>query len=248
MTNSVSDRIQSRMAELNLSQADLMRLTGAARGSVSGWVNGSNNPSAKHIEALATALKTTSSWILTGKEKERFNNFNMQEFMDKHGLTKKDDVSFNVNDIHRPTVIDYETENGFIWIDVVEANFSCGTGESIEFHFDVINGKFPFPPSFFQKKYVHPDCMRIIKAKGDSMADKIDDGDLVGIDISQTEIIDGQIYAVYFEGEGMIKQIFKEEGGKLILHSLNPKYRDREVTEQNGLNFKVMGRQFWRAG
>ncbi|MBZ0415325.1 peptidase S24, partial [Acinetobacter baumannii] len=24
--------------------------------------------------------------------------------------------------------------------------------------------------------------------------------------------------------------------------------RDREVTEQNGLNFKVMGRQFWRAG
>ncbi|MBZ0413009.1 alkaline phosphatase, partial [Acinetobacter baumannii] len=25
-------------------------------------------------------------------------------------------------------------------------------------------------------------------------------------------------------------------------------YRDREVTEQNGLNFKVMGRQFWRAG
>lgn len=248
MTNSVSDRIQSRMAELNLSQADLMRLTGAARGSVSGWVNGSNNPSAKHIEALATALKTTSGWILTGKEKDKFNNFNMQEFMNKHGLKKNEESSFDVNDIHKPTVIDYETENGFIWIDVVEANFSCGTGESIEFHFDVINGKFPFPPSFFQKKYVDPKCMRIIKAKGDSMSDFIHDQDLVGIDISQTEIIDGEIYAVYFEGEGMIKQIFKEEGGKLVLHSLNPKYRDREVTEQNGLNFRVMGRQFWRAG
>ncbi|NBG86864.1 alkaline phosphatase, partial [Acinetobacter baumannii] len=37
--------------------------------------------------------------------------------------------------------------------------------------------------------------------------------------------------------------MFKEEGGKLILHSLNPKYRDREVTEQNGLNFEVMDRQ-----
>ncbi|MFX6540455.1 peptidase S24, partial [Acinetobacter baumannii] len=24
--------------------------------------------------------------------------------------------------------------------------------------------------------------------------------------------------------------------------------RDRKVTEQNGLNFKVMGRQVWRAG
>ncbi|MBZ0447137.1 S24 family peptidase [Acinetobacter baumannii] len=213
MDNSVSDRIQSRMAELKLSQADLMRLTGAARGTVSGWVNGSNNPSAKHIEALATALKTTSRWILTGKEKQNLTNFNMQEFMDKHGLSKKDESSFDVNDIQSPSVVEYGGDDGFIWIDVVEASFSCGTGESIEFHFDVINGKQPFPP-----------------------------------DISQTDIIDGQIYAVYFEGEGMIKQIFKEEGGKLILHSLNPKYRDREVTEQNGLNFKVMGRQFWRAG
>ncbi|MCA4192907.1 S24 family peptidase [Acinetobacter baumannii] len=248
MDNSVSDRIQSRMAELKLSQADLMRLTGAARGTVSGWVNGSNNPSAKHIEALATALKTTSRWILTGKEKQNLTNFNMQEFMDKHGLSKKDESSFDVNDIQSASVVVYGGDDGFIWIDVVEASFSCGTGESIEFHFDVINGKQPFPPSFFKQKNVHPDCMRIIKAKGDSMADKIDDGDLVGIDISQTDIIDGQIYAVYFEGEGMIKQIFKEEGGKLILHSLNPKYRDREVTEQNGLNFKVMGRQFWRAG
>ncbi|CAP00365.1 hypothetical protein; putative phage related repressor [Acinetobacter baumannii SDF] len=248
MDNSVSDRIQSRMAELKLSQADLMRLTGAARGTVSGWVNGSNNPSAKHIEALATALKTTSRWILTGKEKQNLTNFNMQEFMDKHGLSKKDESSFDVNDIQSPSVVEYGGDDGFIWIDVVEASFSCGTGESIDFHFDVINGKQPFPPGFFKQKNVHPDCMRIIKAKGDSMADKIDDGDLVGIDISQTDIIDGQIYAVYFEGEGMIKQIFKEEGGKLILHSLNPKYRDREVTEQNGLNFKVMGRQFWRAG
>ncbi|MFW6475626.1 S24 family peptidase [Acinetobacter baumannii] len=248
MDNSVSDRIQSRMAELKLSQADLMRLTGAARGTVSGWVNGSNNPSAKHIEALATALKTTSRWILTGKEKQNLTNFNMQEFMDKHGLSKKDESSFDVKDIQSASVVEYGGDDGFIWIDVVEASFSCGTGESIEFHFDVINGKQPFPPSFFKQKNVHPDCMRIIKAKGDSMADKIEDGDLVGIDISQTDIIDGQIYAVYFEGEGMIKQIFKEEGGKLILHSLNPKYRDREVTEQNGLNFKVMGRQFWRAG
>ena len=63
--------------------------------------------------------------------------------------------------------------------------------------------------------------MRIIKAKGDSMTDYIKDGDLVGIDISQTEVIDGEIYAVYFAGEGMIKQIFKEADGSLILHSLN---------------------------
>lgn len=248
MDYSVSERIQKRMKDLSLSQADIMRATKAARGTVSGWVNGSNNPSAKHIESLAACLKTTSSWLLTGKGLAEKNKKGMQEFMNKQEMNLNSDSSFDVNEIHQPTIVDYETENGFIWIDVVEANFSCGAGESIEFHFDVVNGKFPFPPSFFHKKYIDPKCMRIIKAKGDSMSDFIHDDDLVGIDVSQTEIIDGEIYAVYFEGEGMIKQIFKEEGGKLILHSLNSKYRDREVTEQNGLNFKVMGRQFWRAG
>ena len=42
MSQTVADRIQLRMSELGLAQADLMRATGAARGSVSGWVNGSN--------------------------------------------------------------------------------------------------------------------------------------------------------------------------------------------------------------
>ena len=245
---SISDRIIQRMKDLGLRQTAIVEATGATKGAVSKWVAGTNTPKAEFLPALATVLKTSQNWLLTGEEEKKFNNFNMQEFMDKHNLSGKSDTSFNVNELHKPTVIDYETENGFIWIDVVEANFSCGVGESIEFHFDVINGKFPFPPSFFQRKHVDPSCMRIIKAKGDSMTDFIHDGDMVGIDISQTEIVDGEIYAVYFEGEGMIKQIFKEEGGKLTLHSLNSKYRDREVSEQNGLNFKVMGRQFWRAG
>lgn len=56
------------MKELGLSQADVMRGTGAGRATVSGWINGSNAPSAKYLESLARTLKTTSSWILNGKE------------------------------------------------------------------------------------------------------------------------------------------------------------------------------------
>ncbi|RJE49941.1 peptidase S24, partial [Acinetobacter sp. JS678] len=156
--------------------------------------------------------------------------------------------AFRESDVFSPTVVSAESTDQYAWIEVVEASFSCGTGESIEFHFDAINGKIPFPASFFKEKRVAQECMRIIKAKGDSMTDYIKDGDLVGIDISQTEVIDGEIYAVYFAGEGIIKQIFKEADGSLILHSLNEKFRDRRVTEENGKNFKVMGRQFWRAG
>lgn len=222
----VSDRINKKMAELSLTQADLVRGTGAGRATVSGWVNGTNKPSAKHLDSLAKTLKTTTSWILTGQGSD----------------------TFDTHQILEPVVVTDEIRDQFIWIDVVEANFSCGDGISIEFHFDAINGKIPFPPSFLKDKNVTESSMKIIKAKGDSMADFIKDGDLVGINLSQTEIIDGEIYAVYLAGEGMIKQIFKEADGSLVLHSLNDKYRDKLVTEENGKNFKVMGRQIWRAG
>ncbi|EXE00683.1 helix-turn-helix family protein [Acinetobacter baumannii 1096934] len=244
----INDRIIERMRELKLRQVDLIDATGAKKGTVSKWISGINTPSVEYMPALAQVLKTTESWLLTGKEPSRFSNLNVQEFMDKHGLNKKEDASFDTDDIMEADVVEYEVANGYVWIDVVEASFSCGTGESIEFHFDVINGKYPFPPSFFQRKMIDPKCLKLIKAKGDSMEEYIYHDDLVGIDISQTEIIDGEIYAVYFAGEGMIKQIFKEADGSLILHSLNEKFRDRRVTEENGKNFKVMGRQFWRAG
>lgn len=65
---STADRINQKMKELGLSQADVMRGTGAGRATVSGWINGSNAPSAKYLESLAKTLKTTSSWILNGKE------------------------------------------------------------------------------------------------------------------------------------------------------------------------------------
>jgi len=222
----VSDRINKKMTELDLAQADLVRGTKAARATVSGWVNGTNKPSAKHLDALAKTLKTTTSWILTGQ----------------------DDSSFDVHRVLDPVVVTDELKDQFIWVDVVEASFSCGSGESIEFHFDAINGKIPFPPTFLKDRNVTEQTMKIIKAKGDSMADFIKDGDLVGINLSQTDVIDGEIYAIYLAGEGMIKQVFKEADGSLVLHSLNEKYRDKVVTEENGKNFKVIGRQIWRAG
>ena len=61
-----AERINLRMKELELTQADLIRGTGAGRATVHGWVNGTNKPSAKHIGALSTTLKTTPQWLLDG--------------------------------------------------------------------------------------------------------------------------------------------------------------------------------------
>lgn len=222
---SLRERLKESRRKAKKTQAEIAEAVGITQPAYQALESGKNQKSA-FLPLIAQVLGVDPYWLTTGKISD----------------------SFNQEDILDPVIVREEDESQFVWIEVVEANFSCGEGESIEFHFDAINGKIPFPPSFLKDKNVTEKSMKIIKAKGDSMADFIKDGDMVGINLAQTDVIDGEIYAVYLAGEGMIKQIFKEADGSLILHSLNEKYRDKLVTEENGKNFKVIGRQIWRAG
>lgn len=222
--NTLVERLQKALDDKKLSWSKASTMIGLSPQAPSKWKKGQIGK--ETLEKLAELLEVDVGWLLTGKDAGAFEPLVTVE-----------------------TVVTTEDhKDDFVWIDVVEAVFSCGAGESIEFHFDTINGKIPFSPSFMKDKGVTEKSMKIIKAKGESMADFIKDGDLVGINLAQTDIIDGEIYAVYLAGEGMLKQIFKEADGSLVLHSLNEKFPDRIVSEENGRNFKVIGRQFWRAG
>ena len=222
--NTLVERLQKALDDKKLSWSKASTMIGLSPQAPSKWKKGQIGK--ETLEKLAELLEVDVGWLLTGKDAGVFEPLVTVE-----------------------TVVATEDhKDEFVWIDVVEAVFSCGAGESIEFHFDTINGKIPFSPSFMKDKGVTEKTMKIIKAKGESMADFIKDGDLVGINLAQTDIIDGEIYAVYLAREAMLKQIFKEADGSLVLHSLNEKFPDRIVSEENGRNFKVIGRQFWRAG
>ncbi len=222
---SLKERLKDSRRKAGKTQAEVAEAVGMSQPAYQALESGKNQKSA-YLPLIAQFFAVDPFWLTTGDSPEAFDE----------------------NDVKTPLAVTDDLKDQFIWVDVVEANFSCGTGESIEFHFDAINGKIPFPPSFLKDRNVTEKTMKIIKAKGDSMADFIKDGDMVGINLAQTDVIDGEIYAVYLAGEGMIKQIFKEADGSLILHSLNEKYRDKIVSEENGKNFKVIGRQIWRAG
>jgi SOS-response transcriptional repressor LexA len=62
----ISDRIVSRMQELNLRSRDLVAGTGASKSTVSQWVNGNNNPSATQIPKIAKILNVTETWLING--------------------------------------------------------------------------------------------------------------------------------------------------------------------------------------
>lgn len=87
-----------------------------------------------------------------------------------------------------------------------------------------------------------------IAMTGSSMADKIQDGSLIGIDTGKTLIIDGEIYALEHDGMLRVKYLYRLPGGGLRLRSHNAgEYPDEvftalQIQEQH---IQVLGWVFW---
>lgn len=152
MDLTVSDRIQLRMRELDLTQADIMRATNAARGTVSGWVNGSNSPSAKHLESLAKCLQTTSSWLLTGNDAK-----SQPVIQESNG-----NVTFINTPLKQVPLLDY-----------VQAGLFHEVG------YDGVN---PLGTSWTTYEGVRPECVFSLKVEGLSMAPEFIPGDELIVD------------------------------------------------------------------
>lgn len=227
----LKDRLKIARKNARKSQLEVAEAIGITQSAYSQLETGRVD-SSSHLSTIAKFLGVDSYWLQTGDGAPNID-LNIKQLLDG-----SPNIKINTGDNRE--------EN--IWIDLVNIRFSCGDGESIEFHFDEVLEQYEFKPSFFKKHGVKPENMKLALATGDSQEPYICTGDIFGIDLTDKDVRDGEFYAVYFEGEAMLKQIFKEEGGRLILHSLNPKYRDKTVSDINGANFRVIGRQFYRAG
>lgn len=65
---SIHTRIQQKLKELGLKPADLARATGKSPVAVGKWIHGDSVPKAETLKIIATFLKVTDDWLLTGKE------------------------------------------------------------------------------------------------------------------------------------------------------------------------------------
>jgi phage repressor protein C with HTH and peptisase S24 domain len=88
-------------------------------------------------------------------------------------------------------------------------------------------------------------CMAML---GSSMADKIQDGSLIGVDRGRVNVIDGEMYALEHDGMLRVKYLYRLPGGGLRLRSNNAaEYPDEifsaeQVQEQN---IQILGWIFW---
>lgn len=67
-------------------------------------------------------------------------------------------------------------------------------------------------------------CLLAIKVRGDSMFPMLADGDVIVINIADTKMVSGEVYAVNCEGKPVVKQM-AYEGHQWYMRSFNPAHK-----------------------
>lgn len=86
-----------------------------------------------------------------------------------------------------------------------------------------------------------PDTVKVINVRGDSMADTIEPGDLIFVDVSINEFDGDGIYVFGFDEKIYVKRL-QMIPDKILVISDNPKYREWSVDQSNEDRFYVFGK------
>ena len=136
------------------------------------------------------------------------------------------------------------TPEEFSYVPKVRARLSAGGGSLVVD--EAIDSYYAFRHAWLRRKG-QISQMRLMRVSGESMEPTFRDEDVVLIDLSQTEIYTGKIYAMGIDEEIVIKRLDKKPG-KLVLVSDNRQfYPPFEVALDDSSSVRVLGRVIWMA-
>lgn len=230
--------------------SDVARLLGVSPQRITNWMTrGVSKEGALDVQRI---IGCSATWLLTGKGEMVDSGKHISAGADYPITEQTRRVIAGLLPPEKGNVIAWEEESDLpedterVWIDRYDYHFSAGTGliqwEVREKH------SLPFTKSFFKAKGARPKDCKLLMLRGDSMEPWAEDKNMIMVDTSSTRIMDGEKYAIYFEDEPLVKQIFKEAGGGIVLHSYNPKYPDRLVSPDKLDYVHIVGRVIYRSG
>lgn len=101
-----------------------------------------------------------------------------------------------------------------------------------------------------KKQGVDPANARCVTITGNSMEPVLRNGATVGVDVGNTRIVDGDLYAINHGGLLRVKQTYRLPGGGIRLRSFNrDEHPDEEYSQDEivAQEIEIIGRVFWGA-
>jgi phage repressor protein C with HTH and peptisase S24 domain len=241
-----ADRVRATRLERGMSQAQLATASGISQSTIA-QIESSRNKGTKNIVELARALKVNPQWLLrnegpkTGLYLPALTG--MPEGED--ALTQLDQAGGGIVTWEKEE--DLPADEDRAWIDRYDYHFSAGTGL---IQWEVREKKaLPFNRAFFRALGSDPKNCRLLVTRGDSQEPFLFNRDLFMVDVTRTRIKDGAMYAIYFEDEPLVKRVFKQAGGGLVLNSYNAtKYPDKYIQPDKMEYVRIVGEVIYRSG
>ncbi|OZI26692.1 LexA family transcriptional repressor [Bordetella genomosp. 9] len=232
---SLQERLKEAMAEADggrgISQSELARRVRVTRSAIAHWVSGAvTELKGENLIATAGALGVNPTWLSRGTGPKVGASAQLAE-----GKVAVWD---------RPEDLPEGEER--VWIDRWDYRVSAGDG-GVQWEIRE-KAALPFNVAFFQALGSKPANCKLVMVRGDSMEPFLFNRDMVMVDVTKTAVRDGVVYAVLFEDEPLVKQVFKKAGGALMLHSYNSKYPDRDVTVEDMERLQIIGEVVYRSG
>ncbi|MER8964452.1 helix-turn-helix domain-containing protein [Mesorhizobium sp. M0808] len=144
-------------------------------------------------------------------------------------------------------VVTHGVPDGFVPVPRIEIRPSAGAG-SLDLYEESEPDIFAFREEWLRRIGVSPKFARLMVAKGDSMRETINDGDLMIVDVSIREFIDEAIYVLVYGGLVRLKRLQLLHSGLLLLKSDNPRYQTEEVPLAEQQELIIGGRVRWAGG
>lgn len=148
----------------------------------------------------------------------------------------------------QPAAERFDADDEFALVPMLDAHISAGNG-SVNGDGHEILGRFAFRRRWLAGRGVKAEAARIVRARGQSMADKINDGDILLVDTSIHHLEQDGVYVIELDGLDYVKLLQRDfaTGGVQII-SYNPAYRPQLLTAEKASELRITGRVVWHGG
>lgn len=230
-----------------IKNAELARAAKTSATSVGFWLDGSNGISAAKARLLGDFLHVDPLWLETGGGKPEglrlVSTAKPSELERRQGAREQPYVhSVNAYDP------DDGIPDGVVLVPESRIEFAGGDGK---INYELVEDEQPatYRRSWFQKYGINPDRARRFRVAGDSMEPLLFARDTILVNLDETSVVDGRLYALRYGDQLRVKYLSKRLDGTLILRSVNPAYKDEEVpAELANEHITVIGRVRDRSG
>lgn len=217
------ERIQQKLDEKNLKQADIARATGKSSAAVTKWLRGENVPKTEALKQIAKLLNVDDEWLLTGKGSSSAIPHLTPV------ATWDDETPLDEDEVEIPFFKDF--------------SFACGSG-AINEHIANQKRKLRISKATLRNLSISKENAVAATASGDSMSPTIQDGDTIHIDLGRTEIKDGRIFVICIGGLHYAKRLYNMPfGGVRIVSDNSAEFPEQVLTaaERIEQDFQIYG-------